>query len=208
MFWNRRSVRIGVGLVLLVLGLIVILPGLTGYTSLDGTVNARIVTVAAPIEGAVVSTPPRASVPVSEDEQLLIIQNERVNLSLLNELRAELRATQAVLKATLFQQAGLNARRDDLLRRLSVYREAMLQNTDREIIIQQERVGANEAREAERKSDLERKQALRSSGHLPETDLEKSITSEDVAKHELDASKNELDRLKRKRAGHLEGRLY
>jgi hypothetical protein len=33
MFWNRRSARIGVGLSRFLLGLIVILPGLTGYTT-------------------------------------------------------------------------------------------------------------------------------------------------------------------------------
>jgi hypothetical protein len=40
-FWNRRSVRITVGILLLVGGIMAILPALTGYTSLDGTVNAR-----------------------------------------------------------------------------------------------------------------------------------------------------------------------
>jgi multidrug resistance efflux pump len=199
MFWNRRIVRIGVGLALLVLGLILVLPSLTGYTSLDGTVNARIVIIAAPIEGTVLSFAPKASTPVDEGAHLLSVRNERVNRSLLSELQADLRASQESVKAILLHQAELNGLRDDLLRRLTSYREAMLENTDREIIAQEERIGANEAREAERKSDLERKQALRSSGHLSETELERARTGEEVAKHELDASKSELDRLRRKR---------
>jgi hypothetical protein len=51
--WNRRSVRITVGIMLLVGAVMAILPTLTGYTSLDGTVNARISIVSAPIDGTV-----------------------------------------------------------------------------------------------------------------------------------------------------------
>ncbi|MFC7664795.1 hypothetical protein ACFQWF_21855 [Methylorubrum suomiense] len=52
MFWNTRIVRILVGLALLAIAVLVMLPGLTGYTSLDGTVNARFAVVSAPIEGS------------------------------------------------------------------------------------------------------------------------------------------------------------
>ncbi|WP_137045073.1 HlyD family efflux transporter periplasmic adaptor subunit [Pseudolabrys sp. FHR47] len=169
--------------------------------------NARFVVVAAPIEGAVVNSPPKAGTTVSEGEQLLIIQNERVNRSMLSEHQAELRATQAALKASLLRQTGLQSLRDDMLRRLAVYRKAMLENTDREIASQEERIGSSEARGTERKSDLERKQSLRSSGHLSAMELEKSVAGEDVAKHELEGARNELDRLRRKRAA-IENDVY
>ena len=42
MIWNHRITRVTVGLLLLALAIVVSLPAITGYTSRDGTVNARL----------------------------------------------------------------------------------------------------------------------------------------------------------------------
>jgi hypothetical protein len=42
MILNHRLTRITVGILLLALAIAVLLPGLTGYSSLDGTVNAPL----------------------------------------------------------------------------------------------------------------------------------------------------------------------
>ena len=75
--WNRRSVRITVGILLLVGGVMAILPALTGYTSLDGTVNARISIISAPIDGTVTSTPPKIGTALQAGAELLGIRNDR-----------------------------------------------------------------------------------------------------------------------------------
>lgn len=199
MFWNRRIVRIAVGLTLLVLGVIVVLPSLTGYTSLDGTVNARLVGIAAPIEGTVIDAAPPAGTTLTAGEHLLTIKNERINRFGLSELQAELKATEDTVKSVALQQSHLVALRDDLQQRYTTYRDAMLRNIDNEIVSQQERIGANVAREQEKKSDLGRKQQLRISGHLSEAELARAQAGERVAAHELEGSQTELDRLKRKR---------
>src|SRR5215475_11578492 len=59
MIWNTPLVRVTVGLLLLAAGVVALLPTLTGYTSLDGTVNAPIGIVSAPIEGVVTNNPPK-----------------------------------------------------------------------------------------------------------------------------------------------------
>jgi hypothetical protein len=59
MFFNSRFVRVLVGLLLLGVAVLAFLPALTGFTSLDGTVNARFAVIAAPIEGTVQNTPPK-----------------------------------------------------------------------------------------------------------------------------------------------------
>jgi len=199
MFWNWRSVRIAVGLALLVLGLIVVLPNVTGYTSLDGTVNARLVIVAAPIEGTVLNAPPKAGTRVAKGERLISVRNNRVNRFLLTELEADLRATQDTVKAIALHQAELNALSADLQDRLGLYKDAMIRNIDREVVIQERRIGANQARADERLGDLIRKQALRVSGHLSETELDRTRAAEEVARQELDGSKMELERLKLRR---------
>lgn len=205
MFWNRRAVRIGVGLALLALGLIVVLPTITGYTSLDGIVNARLWIVVAPIEGTVVTAAPPAGTPLPAGEHLLSIKNERVNLYQLSEFSAELKATQDTLNALALQEKELVSLRDDLRQRFDSFREAMIRNIDRELVAQQERIGASEARAEERKSEFARKQKLQVSGHLSESELDRTRAAEDIAQHELEGSRNELDRLKRKREAAQKG---
>src|SRR5687767_10775796 len=113
MFWNKRALRIGIGLLLLALGLIVILPNLTGYTSLEGTVNARFVIVAAPIEGTVINAAPPAGSVVQQHEHLLSIRNDRVNRFNLTELSAELKVVQERLNALALQESELNSLRSE-----------------------------------------------------------------------------------------------
>ena len=48
--WNSRWMRVLVGVLLLSAAILAVLPSFTGYTSLDGTVNARFAVVSAPIE--------------------------------------------------------------------------------------------------------------------------------------------------------------
>ncbi len=199
MFWNRRWVRIGVGAALLILGLMVVLPRLTGYTSLDGTVNARFVIVAAPIEGTVQNTAPKSGTTLQQGEHLLTIRNERVNRFVLTELSAELQSTRERLRALRSQESELRSMRTGLEARLDEFRNAMIANLDRQIEIQRERIGITEAQIAERQRDLVRKEKLGTTGHVPESELERSRTSVHMAEHELDAAKFELDRIGRRR---------
>ena len=63
---------------LLVGAVMAILPTVTGYTSLDGTVNARISIVSAPIDGTVTSTAPKIGIALQAGAELLGIRNDRI----------------------------------------------------------------------------------------------------------------------------------
>jgi multidrug resistance efflux pump len=195
MFWNKRALRIGIGLLLLAPGLIVILPNLTGYTSLEGTVNARFVIVAAPIEGTVINAAPPAGSVVQQHEHLLSIRNDRVNRFNLTELSAELKVVHERLNALALQESELNSLRSELQQRLDWYRNAAVHNLDQQIAVQKERVSINQAQESERQSDFDRKSRLRASGNLPETEFERVRLTRLVSRRELQAAQLELERL-------------
>src|SRR5262245_28155589 len=89
MIWNHRVTRITIGLVLLAVAIVVLLPGLTGFTSLDGTVNARFAIVNAPIDGMIAGDPLRVGAPVKEGQTLAEINNPRVNRAILASLQAD-----------------------------------------------------------------------------------------------------------------------
>jgi multidrug resistance efflux pump len=113
-FWNRRSVRITVGILLLVAGGMAILPAVTGYTSLDGTVNARIAIISAPIDGTVTSTPPKIGVSLPAGAELLGIRNDRVPRAAEVQMEAELEAAKERLLGIEEQRAQLTALRQEL----------------------------------------------------------------------------------------------
>lgn len=199
MFWNRRTVGIIVGLALLVLGLAVILPSLTGYTSLDGIVNARFVILTSPIEGTVLNTPPSAGTETRDGQRLLSISNERINRLPLTELATESITIGDRLKAMDAQRDRLAAIRQNLRERHESYQTYFIKNADEEIEVQKERIGVIEARLDQMKNDLARKQQLKTTGNVPESVLEQAQVAEHTTQHEIDAAKEELERLQRVR---------
>lgn len=197
MFWNRRTVRIGVGLALLALGLAVILPGLTGHTSLDGIVNARFVVLSSPIDGTVLNTPPSPGTETRDHQRLLSIWNERFNRLPLAELATESIAIPGRLAAMDAKRKRLRTIRDDLERRHKVFQKYFVENANQEVATQQERIGVIEARLGQMKHELSRKESLKISGNVPESELERAQVAEHTTQHDLDAAKEELARLQR-----------
>lgn len=197
MFWNRRFILITVGVALAVTAAVVLLPAITGFTSLDGTVNATVVTIAAPIQGTVVDAPPKPTTPVTPGEQLFIIENNLVNKSNLTEFAAELDATRERLASMTTQEQELQALSSDLEKRLELFQRQMVENLEKAVALQQERIGIADAKHVDSQSDLSRKQQLRTGGYVAESEFERVRMAQLVAHREADSSRIELERLGR-----------
>ena len=204
MFWNTRFVRICVGLALLATGVVVMLPGFTGYTSLDGTVNARFTLVSAPIEGVVSDTPPKVGTALPENADLFFINNDRISRTAEAQLDADLNAAKERLQALQVQAKDLSALKDDLVNRLKEYQQASIAGIQQEIIIRQQRIATAQANKTSAEADLNRKQTLGATGVVAGSSVEQaraasvSATSEqNIAKAELERLQRQLDALKR-----------
>jgi multidrug resistance efflux pump len=202
--WNRRFVRITVGILLLVGGVMAILPALTGYTSLDGTVNARISIISAPIDGTVTSTPPKIGIALAAGADLLGIRNDRVARAAEVQMQAELEAAKERLAAIDDQRAQLTALRQELQARWHEYQQASIQNLTHEIAIRHQRIATAEAQRQAAESVFTRKQQLGTTGILAEAAVEQaraaSITAENegnIAKAEMERLSQQLDAVKR-----------
>ena len=202
--WNRRFVRITVGILLLFGGLIAILPTLTGYTSLDGTVNARISIVSAPIDGTITSTPPKIGTALQGGAELLGIRNDRVVRTAEVQLEAELEAAKERLLAFSDQRAQLTALRQQLEERRHEFQKASIQNLTTEIAIRRQRISTAAAQQQAAEADLSRKQRLGLTGTVAEVAVEQaraaSITAQNegiIAKAELERLSQQLDAVKR-----------
>ncbi|MHB2208764.1 HlyD family secretion protein [Methylobacterium sp. CM6257] len=204
MFWNTRFVRICVGLVLLATGVIVMLPGFTGYTSLDGTVNARFALVSAPIEGVVSDTPPKVGTALPENTDVFFISNDRISRTAEAQLDADLGAAKERLQALQVQAKDLSALKADLVGRLKEYQQASIASVQQEIIVRQQRIATAQANKTSAEADLSRKQTLGATGVVAGSSVEQaraasvSATSEqNIARAELERLQRQLDALKR-----------
>jgi multidrug resistance efflux pump len=177
MIWNARIVRLGVGLLLLLVGVVAILPSLTGYSSVEGTVNARFIVVFAPIEGAVTKSAPRPGTPLIEGAELLRIKNDRVNRTAEAQIDADLHAAQERLTATKEQQATLTRLQDDLRKRLREHQEANIENLNSEVAIRQQRIPGATAHQRAARSDLTRQQTLGETGLVSKKTVENALDS-------------------------------
>jgi multidrug resistance efflux pump len=166
MIWNHRVIRILVGLALLALAVVLLLPGLTGFTSLDGTVNARFAIVNAPIDGVVSTAPPKVGTHVSEGQSLATIDNGRVNRSVLASLQADYATAVDRVAALRRERDGLTALRDQLAARMDVFKNATIADLERELEILRKRVKVSQAQDNVAQVDLDRRLALEAKGIL------------------------------------------
>jgi multidrug efflux pump subunit AcrA (membrane-fusion protein) len=121
MIWNHRITRILVGKSLFAVAIVLLLPGLTGFTSLDGTVNARFAIVNAPIDGEVEETPPKVGAHVLAGEPLAFIRNARVNRAILTSLQADQMTALEHATALKRERDELVRLRDQLAARMEVF---------------------------------------------------------------------------------------
>ncbi|MCA1408538.1 efflux RND transporter periplasmic adaptor subunit [Ensifer sp. IC3342] len=185
---NHRITRITVGVLLLVLVAVVLLPGLTGFTSLDGTVNARLAVINAPIDGEIAGPPARIGTPVSDGAALATIHNERVNRAVLASLRAEHRTAVERVAALEQERDELVRLRDRLAERLEVFQRATIASLERELQIIRKRVEVARAQDLVAKVELDRRQDLESKGIFTRKMVESAEAAGAAAGGEVEVS--------------------
>ncbi|MGT2478287.1 hypothetical protein ACU4GR_03875 [Methylobacterium oryzae CBMB20] len=196
--------RVLVGVLLLSAAILAVLPSFTGYTSLDGTVNARFAVVSAPIEGVVSDTPPKVGTALPEDTSVFFINNGRIARTAEAQLDADLAASKEKLRALELQAKDLSALKNDLVGRLKEYQQASIVSIQQEIIIRQQRIATAQANKTSAEADLARKQTLGATGVVAGSSVEQARAAsvgagseQNIAKAELERLQRQLDALKR-----------
>ncbi|RUU14475.1 HlyD family efflux transporter periplasmic adaptor subunit [Mesorhizobium sp. USDA-HM6] len=197
MFWNKRFVRVAVGVLLLVAAFLALLPGITGYTSLDGTINARFAEISSPIEGTVLQTPPKTGTHLPENAVLLTIRNERVNRAVETSLVAELEITRHRVQALENQRSELEALRSGLGRRFNAYSKAMINSIEQQIAISRQRITMLAARRSASAAELKRNSTLMVRGVVSQSSVDEAQATEIAASAEVEVENLTLKRLER-----------
>ncbi|WP_429809797.1 HlyD family efflux transporter periplasmic adaptor subunit [Ensifer sp. B1-9] len=205
MLLNHRITRITVGILLLTLAVVVLLPGLTGFTSLDGTVNARLAVINAPIDGEIGQAPPRIGTPVAEKETLLTIRNDRVNRTVLASLHVEGKTAADRVSALERERDELVALRGQLADRLEIFKSATIASLERELRILRKRVEVSQAQDLVAKVDINRRQELESKGIFTRKMVEAAEAAGAATGGEVEISNLSLELLEQRLAALRQG---
>lgn len=190
--------RIAVGLLLLASAIIVLLPAITGYTSLDGTVNARFTVLTAPIEGTVMGTPPKVGTPTDAGQPLLAIQNERVNRAILASLAADLKTAEERVAALRVQREELVNLRQELDARLEVYRQAVMQDLQQQLAVLRQDMQVSQAQQVASESELARRESLGVSGIVARSAVEQARAARVTSGGQVETARLSAERLEKR----------
>ncbi len=198
MILNHRITRITVGLLLLGIAVVVWLPSLTGFTSLDGTVNARFAVVNAPIDGAIAGDPLKIGASVKDGQPLAEIKNTRVNRAILASLQAERNTARNNVVALQMERDELATLRDELSNRLEIYKETTIANLEREVEILRKRVLVSQAQDLVAQVDLGRREDLESKGILTKRMVDAARAAGAVTGGEVEISNLTVEQLQQR----------
>jgi multidrug resistance efflux pump len=169
-----RLIRIALAVAILVIAAVIYGPQLIFTTSSEAVLNARIITIASPIEGRVAKAPLHEGTVVGVGAPLATIENPLVDRSRLYELEATRTRTEAEL-------AGQKRLVEALANQISSLRDQMKAYLDATVtrltIAQQEAEAdaiAAEATAADAEHNYGRKQALRTSTAVSLADIDQA----------------------------------
>jgi multidrug resistance efflux pump len=185
LFAARRGqvIRVGIGVSLLAAGAAIYAPDILYTTSSEAVINARTVTIAAPIGGRVVVAPPAEGTSVNADTPLLRIDNPVVDRGHLSDLEATRTRTAAELDASAQLIKSLEQQIGTLDTQAATYRTAAIDRLDLAAREAQAELVAAQSNAAEADRTLARKQSLSASGWVSTADLDaaqRAATSADA----------------------------
>lgn len=174
---KSQSLRIAIGVAFLALGAAIYLPQAIYTTSTEAVVNARIVTVSAPIEGHVVGAPPAEGAAVSADEPLIAIENETVDRGRLEELQTQRAKAENELASLTRLAESLNDQLTALNAQIAAYQKATIARL--EIALRESNADATSLRATAREAqaDFARKRQLHGNGYVSHAVIDKAEQS-------------------------------
>lgn len=158
--WRSKLIKAAVGLALLAAVGIMPAQRLLQVSSVEALVNARLITVRAPIDGVVSASGPalRAGAEVSTGTPLVTVSNPRADSARLDTALENLADTKAENQAKWNALLKLLDTRLDLKRQLDAFRDSRVRDIDARIAAADARIEGALAEQTRSAADLERRQ--------------------------------------------------
>jgi multidrug resistance efflux pump len=175
-------------------------------TSAEATVNARLVTLRAPIDGKVAMTPKTTGVGATIDAgaPLLSIENTRADRAQLDDLRRQISGLESEREALTRRKTQLEGLQSQLREQRDAFQSGRVAQLEARVAELTAEIAAATAKEAETKSALARAARLKENGWQTDAALDKAERDHKVAvniseslRQKLVGTKVELDAARR-----------
>lgn len=176
---NRRSFRLGLGLVIIALAGLVLVPRVVSYAAEDAVVQGRTALLQTPIEGLVREISITPGQEIAQGTPIAVVENPRLDRSFLNELITERNYLRRRVETLQAQATGLMELRDDLEARRTEVAAGAARILDKEIAAEEAQLAAARARLQAADAELARQTKLSDAGHTTARNLEAARAERD-----------------------------
>lgn len=175
-------------------------------TSAEATVNARLVTLRAPIDGKVAMAPNSAGVgrAIDAGAPLLNIDNQRADRMQLDNLRRQISGLESERDALTHRKAQLEGLMGQLREQRDAFQNGRVKQLEARVAELTAQIAAATAKEEETKSALKRAERLKENGWQTDAALEKAqrehkvaVNTEESLRQRLVGTQVELDAARR-----------
>lgn len=163
-------------------------------TSAEATVNARLVTIRAPIDGTVFVSSQIAGVgtTIGENEQLLRITNLRADRSQLDNFRRSISGLEAELKASERRKLQLEGLQSQLRIQRDAFQKGRVEQLDARVAELVADIAAAMAKEDEALTALDRAKKLMTSGYQTQAGLDRAERDHKIAVNTTEGVRQKL----------------
>jgi multidrug resistance efflux pump len=191
----RRLLKVAAGLAIVAVFGWLPLKAIWQTSSVEAVVNARIVTLRSPIDGAVTSqsshVPPRSA--VKEGDVILRIVNARGERTRLDDLRRQMSRLENERPSFAAKLAAAEAAQQDLARQASQFREGRMLQLEARIAEIQSAIEAAASRREEATAAVERASSLIKSGSVSTVELARLTREQSIARQTEIGARRRLD---------------
>jgi multidrug efflux pump subunit AcrA (membrane-fusion protein) len=181
--------RVALGVLALGAGLYIVVGEHLAGVSANATVNARLTTIRAPIDGTVTFAFDQIGSVIRRRQRMGEITNDRVDNSRLSDLSNSRARLEAEIRKVEKQQEDTHAAREALFTQVASYKSGRIDQLRARIDEARARIAAAEAREREALQAHKRAHKLRERGVLAAARLEQAQSNYDVAVKDTEAAR-------------------
>jgi multidrug efflux pump subunit AcrA (membrane-fusion protein) len=181
--YGWRGVKSALGLLVVVIAGVGPVQRLLEFSSIEAVVNARLVSLRAPIDGRIEDFAPTIGTAVPKGRLMLHISNSRADRGRLDDLRRLVEQTEGERPPIVKRLARLREIHEEVSQQARAFQAGRIRELEERVEDLKAQVSATEASESEAASTLARTKTLAASGYQTNVAVERAERDAKVASH-------------------------
>lgn len=202
--YGRRAVKSALGLCVVVIAGVGPVQRLLEFSSVEAVVNARLVSLRAPIDGRIEDFAPTIGATMPRGRIMLHISNSRADRTRLDDLQRMVEQTESERPAVITRLGRLKELHEQVSQQARAFQSGRIRELEERAMDLRAQLSATEASESEAASNLARTKSLAATGYQTAVAVERAERDAKVAtqnqkslNHRLFASEVELEAARR-----------